>query len=451
MKRPHLLSLILLVLSGAAGGAAPGPSTAAPSSPAELEKKVDAYLSPYVRLHAFSGVVLLAKGDAVLLEKAYGMANAEFGVPNRPDTRFAIASISKRFTGIVVARLAGEKKITETDKLSKWVPDFPSADKITVAHLLNHYSGVRDPASLRGTIRVSRTPRETVEILKKEPLGSEPGAVYSYTTANYAILAHVIERVTGRPYAEVVGDFVYKPAGMTDSGELATTGVVPRLATGYMPDPFSDGLSVCGPEDTSWKLGGGASYSTARDLHRFARALYGGKLLGKVRPVEAFKHSPLFDRSSLSSSGAFPGAGANLLTFPDDEVTVVVLSNNYSTVPSTITRDLAAMYFGEKFESPQVELARDAAPMDPHFAGSYEVVGRPWNFEIGFRDGKPVLTNNTIRRSALFRIDADTWFGPLDWAKVKLRFSPEGAFEGSFTLPGSEPLTLKRLSAGGAR
>src|SRR5262249_22121839 len=142
------------------------------------------------------------------------------------------------------------------------------------------------------------TPKETVDILKKEPLGSEPGAVYDYTTANYAILAHIIERVTGKPYAEAVAEHVYRPAGMADSGELATTTVVPRLATGYMPDPFSDALSVCGPEDASWKLGGGASYSTARDLHRFARALYGGKLLGKVRAVDQFRHSPLFSRTS---------------------------------------------------------------------------------------------------------------------------------------------------------
>ena len=439
-------SSLLVVLALSSGAAGPGPASPTPAPPPgrELEKTLEKYLAPYLRFHAFSGVVLLAKGDAVLLEKAYGMANAEFGVPNRPDTRFAIASITKRFTGIVIARLAGEKKLAESDKLARWVPDFPSADRITIAHLLNHYSGVRDPVSLRGTIRVSRTPRETVDVLKKEPLGSEPGAVYSYTTANYAILAHVIEQVTGRSYAEVVNEFVYKPAGMTDSGELATTTVVPRLATGYMPDPYSDGLSVCGPEDTSWKLGGGSSYSTARDLHRFARALYGGRLLGKIRATDAFRHSPVFGRTSLSSSGAFPGAGANLLTFPDDEVTVVVLSNNYSTVPSTITRDLAAMYFGEKFESPEIELAKNPAPMDPRLAGSYEVVGRTWEFTIAFRDGKPFVINTPIRRSALFRIDAETWFAPLDWGKVKLRLNPDGTFEGSFALPGSERLVLKR-------
>jgi CubicO group peptidase (beta-lactamase class C family) len=308
-----------------------------------LAAKIDRYVQPYVRLNAFSGVVYLAKGDDVVYAKPFGMANYEFGVPNRLDTRFAIASITKRFTGVILARLTQEKKISGEDVLAKWVPDFPSADRITITHLASHYSGVRDPDRLRRTIRMSRTPRETVEILKTEPLGSEPGATYSYTTANYAILADVIEQVTGKPYPDVVAEYVYKPAGMTDSGELATTSVVPRLATGYMPDPFSDGVAVCGPEDPSWKLGGGSSYSTARDLHRFARALYGGKLLGSLRATEEFRHSKMFDRTVLSSSGSFPGAGANLLTFPDDGVTVVVLTNNYATVAGAIAENVAGV------------------------------------------------------------------------------------------------------------
>lgn len=409
-----------------------------------LAKRIDRYVEPYIRANAFSGVVYLAKGDDVVYARPFGMANSEFGVPNRLDTRFAIASITKRFTSIILARLAQEKRISGDDVLAKWVPDFPSAEKITITHLATHYSGVRDPDRLRRTIRMSRTPRETVDLLKTEPLGSEPGATYSYTTANYAILADVIEQVTGKPYADVVADFVYKPAEMTDSGELATTSVVPRLATGYMPDPFSDGLAVCGPEDSSWKLGGGSSYSTARDLHRFARALYSGKLLGTVRATERFRHSKMFDRTVLSSSGSFPGAGANLLTFPDDGVTVVVLTNNYATVSGTIAESVAAMYFGREVPSPTVSLAVKPAPMDPRFTGDYEVVGRPWKFTLSLRGGRPVIAWNEIRMSALKRIDEDTWFSPLDWAKLTFRFREDSAFEGSLRLPGGEPLVVRR-------
>src|SRR5262249_58675691 len=139
----------------------------------------------------------------------------------------------------------------------KWVPDFPSADTITVRHLMTHMSGVRDPEKLRRLIRMNMSSAEVVNALKTEPLGSKPGEVYSYTTANYAILGHIIERVTGKTYAEVVKQYVYDRAGMRDSGELTTTTVVPRLAGGYVADPFGRGMSVCGPGDRSWEVGGG--------------------------------------------------------------------------------------------------------------------------------------------------------------------------------------------------
>src|SRR5438045_9252375 len=124
-------------------------AVAAPPSAKELDKSVAAYVAPYVKYNAFSGVVLVGKGDDVIINKAFGNANYEFGVPNTPDTRFQAGSISKRFTFVVVMHLVNEKKLALSDTLSKWVPDFPSADKITIAHLLNHHSGIQDSDKLR--------------------------------------------------------------------------------------------------------------------------------------------------------------------------------------------------------------------------------------------------------------------------------------------------------------
>jgi CubicO group peptidase (beta-lactamase class C family) len=404
-------------------------------------QKVDEVVKPFVAHNAFSGVVYAAKGDKVLLQKAYGMANYEFGVPNTLDTRFAIASITKRFTSVVLQHLFDEKKLSPDDLLSKWVPDFPSADAITVRMLQTHRSGVRDPQKLRGIIRVNYPAAEVVAELKKEPLGSKPGEVFSYTTANYAILGHIIERVTGKTYAAAVKQYVYDPAGMKDSGELATTTVVPKLATGYMPDPFGKGVSVCGPEDTSWKIAGGSSYSTAADLHRFARALYAGTLLS--REAAASSWSPLgkmFDHTVTSLSGAFPGAGANLLYFPDDDVTVVVLTNNYATVAGTVTQAIAAMIFDKPYTIPSAPLAADPyQPAPAGIVGKYRVEGRPWTFSVYVRDGRPVAAWTPIRQSAMLRLSDDTWFEPLDWAKLQMKFDADGKFvEGWFTYPGTD-------------
>ena len=311
----------------------------------DLESRADAFVAPLLDQGVFSGVVLLARGDEVLLNRAYGNANYEFSVANTPDTRFSIASITKHFTGVMLRKLEHQKKLSLSDPLAKYIPSFPSADKITLDHLRTHRSGLRDPEKLRRVIRLNYSTDDAVALISTEPLGSEPGAQYSYTTANYAILAKVIEIVTGQTFPRAIHSLIYAPAGMTDSGELTRTTVVPRLATGYMPDPFGSGLSVSGPEDTSWKVGGGSSYSTTRDLHRFARALYTGKLTPGLNPREALGTARLFDKDVLRSSGGFPGSSANLLHFIEDEVTIVVLSNNYAPVTSWISDAVASMYF----------------------------------------------------------------------------------------------------------
>ncbi|MBV8518689.1 MAG: beta-lactamase family protein [Acidobacteria bacterium] len=408
--------------------------------------KIDAIVKPLVERNAFSGVVLAAKGDRVLVQKAYGMANYEFGVANAPDTRFAIASVTKRFTAVILQHLFDEKKLAPSDPLAKWVPDFPSASAITVEQLMRHRSGVRDPEKLRGIIRQNFTTAEVVDALKSEPLGSKPGEEYSYTTANYAILAHIIERVTGKSYAAVAQQYIYGPAGMKDSGELTRTTVVPRLATGYMPDAFGNGMSVCGPEDTSWKAGGGSSYSTAPDLHRFARALYTGKLLPMNEVASSWQTSKMFDKPVMNLSGAFPGAGANVLYFPDDEVTVVVLTNNYATTAGGVAQSIAAMLFDRPYTIPSVTLAADPyRPPDPRLEGHYRVEGHPWTFTLSIRDGRGLVTWARIRQSALLRVSDDTWFEPLDWATLQLKTDADGNFsEGWFRYPGLEPAKVVR-------
>jgi CubicO group peptidase (beta-lactamase class C family) len=394
---------------------------AATATGSPLAQKIDTYVAPYVTHHAFSGVVLLAKKDEVLVNRPYGMANYEFNVPMTIDTRFRIASITKRFTHVIITRLVQDKKLSLTDPLSKFYPDFPKADKITVDQLVNHQSGIRDPESLRRVIPSSYTPADVVALLAKEPLGSEPGEKYVYTTANYAVLAYIIEKVTGKPYAEAMQEYVYGPAGMKDSGEITTVAVIPRLADGYMPDPYSSGIAVCGPEDSSWKAGGGSSYSTARDLHRFARAWYGGRLMNGVTPLEVIQHHTMFEKKYSDSSGSLPGANANLTYFPDDEVTVVVLSNNYSPVTGQIARDVAAIYFGQPYTVPQIPTPSATPATDPRLLGSWSLEGYP-NFTVIERNGRNVVVWNSSRQEVMIPLGHDEYFVPLDFAKIKFTF-----------------------------
>ena len=395
----------------------------------EIEARIDAFVAPLVEQNVFSGVVLVAKGDEVLVNRAYGKASYELDVPNTPETRFPIASIAKHFTNVLLRRLEHEKKLSLSDPLSKYIPGFPSADKITLEHLRVHRSGLRDPDKLRRLIRMNYSTAEVVDLIASEPLGSAPGEQYSYTTANYAVLAKVIENVTGQTYADVIQRMIYDPAGMKDSGELTRTTVTPRLASGYMPNPYGDGLAVSGYEDTSWKVGGGSAYSTTRDLHRFARALYAGKLTPGVDPRDVIRSVKIFEKDALRGSGGFPGASTNLIHFIDDGLTVAVASNNYAPVTSWIADAAASIYYEQPYDLPAPIRPMEKLPSTKEILGTYRMGTFP-PFTITLRSGRPFLAWNPVRVSALVPIAPDTWFEKLDWLTLKVKRDENGTMTG---------------------
>ena len=441
MFRKLICTVVLWSAAASAAGAGEAPA---------LHGKIDAHIARHVAWDVFSGVVLLAKGDEVLFSRAYGMANQEFAVPNRPDTRFRIASINKFFTGLVLARLAVEKKISYDDPIRKWLPDFPRADKITLGHLAGHRSGIRDPRSLRGVISKSMTPMEAVAVIATEPLATEPGAQYSYTTANYTLLAAIIEKVTGLAYPEAMRQLLYAPAGMTDTGDVTTTTVIPRLASGYMPNPFGEGLAVSGPEDSSWKAGGGSSYSTAADLHRLLRAVYTKKLLPDVDPKNLWPVRKVNARDGIAASGGMPGTSSYIAYLLEDELTVVVLSNNYAGVTGRLGQDILSMYYGEEVEAPPRFARAAAAEVDPGLLGAFEVPATGWSFDIALRGGRPLVAyRNTTRQTRLVPRGKDEYFAPMDWSIWRLKRDESGAITGgtmTFIGDSANPLEFRRMS-----
>jgi CubicO group peptidase (beta-lactamase class C family) len=280
-------------------------------------------------------------------------------------------------------------------------------------------------------IRVNFTPAEVVTKLKELPLATAPGEKYAYTTANYAVLALIIERVTGESFARVAKRMIYDPAKMTDSGDLTTTTVVPRLASGYMPDPFGRGLSVCGPEDTSWKASGGSGYATARDLHRFHRAFFAGRLLPEaLKPSDVIKTTSFLERPAVRSSGSFPGANANATYFPEEQISVVVLSNNYAPVTATIAEGIAKLHFGMPAPVPVAPTIRKGIKAHPTMAGKWTIEGAPWSFTLAMRDDVPVLVWSEIRQGALLPLGDGAWFTPFDWATLTFTHDADGNVTG---------------------
>jgi CubicO group peptidase (beta-lactamase class C family) len=256
----------------------------------------------------FSGVVLIARGDTILLLNAYG-------VRNTVDTRFNLGSINKTFTAIAVAQLIQQGRLSLDDHLVKYLPDYPNREavaRITIRDLLTHRSGVaRFMRPSFGDVSVA----EMTKIVGSEPQAFEPGARQEYSNGGYVVLGRVIEVVSGKSYSTYVSEHIYRPAGMTSTGLLR--------------------------KELGNPAGGG--YSTATDLFKFARALKGGRLLdqrmtnyvlnetlsGASGPKFGFalREQIVEARRFIGNGGGAPGINAEFRFEPAGEYVVVVLAN----------------------------------------------------------------------------------------------------------------------------
>jgi len=330
-----------------------------------IATQVDAYLKPYLDAASFSGAVLLARGGKILLSKGYGMANYELNIANTPQTKFHIASLSKTFTAAAILLLQERGLLSVQDPIARFIPDYPRGNEITLHHLLTHTSGIPDINGLPGYDSLSRfaqTPASLIAVFRDRPLLFEPGARYSYSNSNYNLLAYVIEKVSGKTYGEFLHENIFGPAGMTSTshdGDPAT--LVTNRATGYVPSGLLD-LANAPFLDWSAKTGNGSIYSTVEDLYRWDRVLSTHGLLKQTSidlmftpQVEGVGYGWLvrrqFGRRVIRMSGRSPGFSAEIQRYPDDDLCIIVLSNNYAATATTIAGDLAAMLFGEKYQA----------------------------------------------------------------------------------------------------
>src|SRR5262245_9319898 len=234
------------------------------------------------RTAAFSGVVLVGRGDAVEALAASGLADRAAGRRNAAATRFNLGSINKTFTAVAVAQLVQHGRVSLDDVLLKHVPDYPNrpaAEKITVRDLLSHRAGV---ATFMRADFGSASVAEMTRVVGSEPQVFEPGARQEYSNGGYILLSRIVETASGRSYADYVAEHIYRRAGMTASG-FVTAADAGSVALGYFGAdaqgrPMMGGPSVgSNPPAPGNPAGGG--YSTAEDLFSFARALRTGRLL----------------------------------------------------------------------------------------------------------------------------------------------------------------------------
>ena len=348
-----------------------------------VAERLDAYVRSFADSGNFTGVVLVARKGQVLFRQAYGMANYELRVANSPSTRFHIASVSKPFTAIAILQLEEQGRLSVSDPVARFIPDFPNGDNIRLEHLLTHTSGIPNVNDLPDYDLFARSPHTAEQLVAKFsglPLDFQPGGDYHYSNSNYNLLALILEKIAGERYGDYVRRHILEPAGMKDSGHDGDAlQLIANAATGYQP-AGSSGYEKVPYLDWTNKTGNGSLYSTVDDLYRFDRALNTDTLLkaatrrkyfveGKGNRFGWFQRQRS-NRRVMSANGRSPGFTAALDRYPEDDITVIVLSNSYATMSQDpIAPALGAIVFGEQPERPPLFTA---ANISPGILNSYE-------------------------------------------------------------------------------
>jgi CubicO group peptidase (beta-lactamase class C family) len=366
-------------------------SAAAPAAAQDLKASMDAYVQAHVAVNHFSGAVLVARGGQVIFEKGYGPADAEWNVPNSPQTKFRLGSVTKQFTAAAILLLQEQGKLSVQDPVCRFLAPCPEAwAPITVHHLLTHTSGIpnlTDFPDYRSTMGLPSPAAKTIDRFSGKPLEFVPGSTFKYSNSGYIVLGLIVEKASGMPYAAFLSERILKPLQMNDTGYDDPAVVLSRRASGYALD--GERLRNAAFIDMTVPGGAGALYSTVEDLLKWDQALYTDRLLAAASREAMFTPfkqnyaygwtvtapSPAtFGRRQIAHGGGINGFATYIARFPDDKVTVVVLSNLESGRPAVVARDLAAIVFGEKYETPVV---RQAIHVDPktleRYVGQYEL------------------------------------------------------------------------------
>lgn len=356
MKQPFLVIAILFLLQ---------------SCFSQDTAKLEELMSTYAKQNKFNGVVLVAHKGKILLDKGYGLRNAGDKTLNDRNSIFQIGSITKQFTATVILKLQEENKLNVKDKLSKYFPDYPKGDSITIEQLLTHTSGIysytSDGAFMANEVSKPSDRKKMMTLFKDKPLQFSPGTQWEYSNSAYLLLGYIIEDVAKMPYEQVARNYVFNPLHMDQSGFDFTHLSSKNKATGYFR--LMEESNIPAPiVDSSVSYSAGAIYSTTGDLYKWHQSLQENAIVKKTSKEKA--HTPVMNKygygwgidstagkRTIGHSGGIHGFNSNMVSIPEDNTTVILLANVANSNLDKITQNIFAILYNLPYKLPEEKKA----------------------------------------------------------------------------------------------
>ncbi len=365
------------------------------------------------------GIVTISRGDKIIYNKAFGMADLEHKAPNTTETISESGSVAKQFTAMAALLLVSEGKLSLTDDIHKYISELPVYDApVTIQQLLNHTSGLKDWGSVGGLTGWPRwtkiyTNELALHIMcKQKSTNFMPGSEYSYSNSNYTMLAIIVERVSGKSFADFTEERFFKPLGMINTKWRNNfREVVANRAIAYQPS--KDGFEQNMPFENAY--GQGALLTTTADLLRWnklleTQAIGGNKVYqwriqkGVLKNGKQIKYASGLEVSTyngfteINHTGATAGYRALLSYYPEKKLSIAVLSNDSRFDSFSTDRKLAELFIGPNIiKSTRPTFIAIDDVRQKKFAGIYKSI-REFNvINFDFKDSNLLMNGKPIK------------------------------------------------------
>jgi D-alanyl-D-alanine carboxypeptidase len=439
----RLVSLGLLAMVSAFAASAQQPSRAA------LQKTIDSLVTSALAEGPVAGMsVAVVRGRDTIVMKGYGFADLENDVRATPQTVYRIGSITKQFTSADVLRLVEEGKVSLDDSIGKHLATIPPAWRgVTVRQLLNHTSGIPSytNAGPRWASRMRLDlPHDTlIGIIANDPMDFPVGSQWRYNNTGYYLLGMLIERVTGKPYGEGLGERFFTPLGLKSTVYCDMGPIIKHRAQGYIADQRTKTFLNAPPLSMGQPFAAGSLCSTVGDLVAWQRALGSGRV---VKPASytamttpegaaigahygyGLGRDTVLGHLRVAHNGGINGFNSVGQYYPDDSLNIVVLGNTNGPLVDRVADNIARAALGQKLISPPAP-PRDlpvTAEQRARYAGTYRMMlpnGQALELRIFERDGK-LLSQATGQGEFALLYQGDDSFAPTFDPAVRLNFAP---------------------------
>lgn len=354
--------------------------------------KLDAYFDKLEQNDRFMGSVAVSQNGEIIYTRSVGYADVENKLKANENSKYRIGSISKTFTTVLVMKAVEEKKLELNQTINKFFPAIKNAEKITVANLLYHRSGIHsftDDKEYLNWNTQSKTEKELLDIIIKGGSDFETDSKSAYSNSNFVLLTFIVEKSFGKPYKVLVDELIAKPAGLKNTalGGKIDTGKNECKSYKYL------GQWNVEPEtDISVPLGAGGIVSTPSDLVKFSDALFGGKLVSKesLEKMQTINGQygmgmfkiPFYDKTGFGHTGGIDGFASVFGHFADGNISYALTSNGTNFNNNNISIAVLSAVFGKDYEIPEFKAVKVDAETLEKYVGVYASAQIPLKITI---------------------------------------------------------------------